>query len=76
GLTSVIARLAAGGLRIAQRDPVWPAGATEDAIMPLQHAGLAALYGDAFRRDPAVFDPDIARQIERGLAWSGTDVRG
>ncbi|MBR1087065.1 amidase [Bradyrhizobium manausense] len=74
GLASVVARLAAGGLRIAQRDPVWPAGATEDAIMPLQHAGLAALYGDALRRDPAVFDPDIAGQIERGLAGSGTDV--
>lgn len=76
GLASVVARLAAAGLRIAQRDPVWPAAATEDAIMPLQHAGLAALYGDAFRKDRAVFDPDIARQIERGLAWSGTDVAG
>ena len=74
GLASAVARLAAAGLPITQRDPVWPPGATEDAIMPLQHAGLAALYGDAFRKDPAVFDPDIARQIERGLSWSGTDV--
>ncbi|MBB4369300.1 aspartyl-tRNA(Asn)/glutamyl-tRNA(Gln) amidotransferase subunit A [Bradyrhizobium sp. cir1] len=74
GLVSVIARLSAGGLGIMQRDPVWPAGATEEAIMPLQHAGLAALYGDAFGKDPTVFDPDIARQIERGLSWSGTDV--
>ncbi|WFU22393.1 amidase [Bradyrhizobium sp. CB1717] len=76
GLVSVIARLSAAGLRITQRDPVWPAGATEEAIMPLQHAGLAALYGDAFRKDPTAFDPDIARQIERGLSWSGTDVAG
>ncbi|KJC48407.1 amidotransferase [Bradyrhizobium sp. LTSP849] len=76
GLASAIARLSAAGLRITQRDPVWPAGATEDAIMPLQHAGLAALYGDAFRKDPTVFDPDIAKQIERGLSWSGTDVAG
>ena len=44
--------------------------------MPLQHAGLAALYGESFRNDPSVFDPDIARQIERGLSWSGTDVAG
>jgi aspartyl-tRNA(Asn)/glutamyl-tRNA(Gln) amidotransferase subunit A len=44
--------------------------------MPLQHAGLAALYGDAFHKDPTVFDPDIAKQIERGLSWSGTDVAG
>jgi aspartyl-tRNA(Asn)/glutamyl-tRNA(Gln) amidotransferase subunit A len=76
GLASVVAHLTASGLRIAQRDPVWPPGATEDAIMPLQHAGLAALYGEAFRKDASVFDPDIAKQIERGLAWSGTDVGG
>jgi aspartyl-tRNA(Asn)/glutamyl-tRNA(Gln) amidotransferase subunit A len=76
GLAAAIARLAAAGLPIVQRDPVWPPGATEDAIMPLQHAGLAAIYGDAFRKDSAVFDPDIAKQIERGLAWSGADVAG
>jgi aspartyl-tRNA(Asn)/glutamyl-tRNA(Gln) amidotransferase subunit A len=76
GLVSTIRRLSDAGLRIAHRDPVWPAGATEDAIMPLQHAGLAALYGDAFRKDPAVFDPDIAKQIERGISWSGADVAG
>lgn len=76
GLASAVERIAATGLRIMRRDPVWPAGATEDAIMPLQHAGLAALYGDTFRKDPTVFDPDIAKQIERGLSWSGTDVAG
>jgi aspartyl-tRNA(Asn)/glutamyl-tRNA(Gln) amidotransferase subunit A len=76
GLVFAIARLSAAGLGIAQRDPVWPAGATEEAIMPLQHAGLAALYRDAFRENPAVFDPDIARQIERGMSWSGADVAG
>ncbi|MCK1389300.1 amidase [Bradyrhizobium sp. 1] len=76
GLVSTIRHLSAAGLHITHRDPLWPAGATEEAIMPLQHAGLAALYGDAFRKDPDVFDPDIAKQIERGLSWSGTDVAG
>lgn len=76
GLISAVERLSAAGLRVAQCDPVWPAGATDEGIMPLQHAGLAALHGDAFRKDPTVFDPDIARQIERGLSWSGTDVAG
>ncbi|MGF7175042.1 amidase [Azospirillum doebereinerae] len=66
--------LARAGARIVRRDPVWPAGVTETALMPLQHAGLAALYGDAFRRDPALFDPDIAAQIERGLSLSGAEV--
>jgi hypothetical protein len=48
--------------------------ATEEAIMPLQHAGLAALYGNAFLSDPAAFDVDIAQQIERGLSWTSVDV--
>lgn len=74
GVAVAVERLSASGLRITQRDPAWPAGATEEAIMPLQHAGLAALYCDAFRRDPTVFDPDIAKQIERGLSWSGAEV--
>lgn len=74
GIVSVVNRLSSAGLRIAHCDPLWPPGATEEAIMPLQHAGLAALYGDAFRRDPTVFDPDIARQIERGLSWTGAEV--
>lgn len=62
------------GVRVVRRDPIWPAGVTETALMPLQHAGLAALYGDAFRRDPAQFDPDIAVQIERGLTLTGPEV--
>lgn len=66
--------LARTGVRIIARDPVWPAGVTETALMPLQHAGLAALHGDAFRRDPTRFDPDIAAQIERGLGLSGAEV--
>lgn len=63
----------AGG-RIVRRDLSWPAGVTETALMPLQHAGLAALYGDAFRRDPTLLDPDIAVQIERGLTLTGAEV--
>ena len=42
--------------------------------MPLQQAGLAAIYGAEFTKDPGRFDQDIARQIERGLAWSGVEV--
>lgn len=42
--------------------------------MPLQHAGLAAIYGEEFGRDSSVFDPDIAAQIERGLGLSGAEV--
>ena len=42
--------------------------------MPLQHGGLAGLYGAAFQKDPAQFDPDVARQIERGLSLRGVEV--
>jgi aspartyl-tRNA(Asn)/glutamyl-tRNA(Gln) amidotransferase subunit A len=59
---------------IDDADPVWPAGASEDALMPLQHTGLAHLFGEAWQRDASRFDPDVARQIERGLQWSGADV--
>jgi aspartyl-tRNA(Asn)/glutamyl-tRNA(Gln) amidotransferase subunit A len=73
-LEVVVEHLGKRGLRIVRRDPIWPPGATEEALMPLQHAGLAGLYGDDFQRDPGQFDPDVARQIERGLALRGVDV--
>ena len=45
GLALAVERLSDAGLQIAHRDPVWPPGATEESIMPLQQAGLAALHG-------------------------------
>ncbi|WP_456716870.1 amidase [Bradyrhizobium sp. USDA 4353] len=74
GLRQAVDRLRASGLPIEDKDPVWPADLAEDAVMPLQHGGLAALYGKAFRDDPLQFDPDIAKQIERGLGLSGAEV--
>jgi aspartyl-tRNA(Asn)/glutamyl-tRNA(Gln) amidotransferase subunit A len=62
------------GWNVARADPEWPAGAGEDALMPLQHVGLAGLFGEEWKRDAARFDPDIARQIERGLQWTGAEV--
>jgi aspartyl-tRNA(Asn)/glutamyl-tRNA(Gln) amidotransferase subunit A len=73
-LEAVVEHLGETGLRIVRRDPVWPQGATEEALMPLQHVGLAGLYGAAFQKDPAQFDPDVARQIERGLSLRGVEV--
>jgi len=42
--------------------------------MPLQHVGLAAIYGADFHKDRGQFDPDVAEQIERGLSWRGVEV--
>jgi aspartyl-tRNA(Asn)/glutamyl-tRNA(Gln) amidotransferase subunit A len=61
------------GAKVVPADPPWPAGTNEDALLPLQFGGLAALYGDEFRRDADQFDPDIALQIERGLSMSAAD---
>ncbi|MGE8317203.1 MAG: amidase [Comamonas sp.] len=73
-IARAIEALRRAGLGIADADPAWPAGADEDALMPLQHVGLANLFGDAWKRDPTQFDPDVEKQIARGLQWSGADV--
>ncbi len=62
------------GAHVEEADPAWPEGTDEAALMPLQLAGLAALYGDAWKENPDRFDPDIAAQIERGLGLSGADI--
>lgn len=73
-LEAAVERLARDGLRIERADPVWPDGVGEAALMPLQLAGLAALYGDALQRGEWDADPDIAAQIEVGLRLSGAQV--
>lgn len=66
--------LAEAGAVVVAADPPWPQGTSEEALMPLQFGGLAAIHGEAFRRDPSLFDPDIAAQIERGLSLGAADV--
>jgi aspartyl-tRNA(Asn)/glutamyl-tRNA(Gln) amidotransferase subunit A len=68
------ARARAAGLAIGPGAPRWPDGAGEAALMPLQHAALAARWEAEWRADPDVFDPDIAAQIEAGLALRGAEV--
>ncbi len=74
GIERAVEGLRRAGFVVEECDPPWPAGVDEATLMPLQHAGLAALHGDAFRRDPDVFDPDIAVQIERGLSLDAATV--
>ena len=66
-----IAGLRGGGWTIAEADPIWPDGASEEAVMPMQHAAIAALYGERWRREPTLFDPDVGQQIDSGLKLSG-----
>jgi aspartyl-tRNA(Asn)/glutamyl-tRNA(Gln) amidotransferase subunit A len=67
-------RLAGAGVAVEETDPQWPEGASEQALMPLQLAGLASLYGERFKARAWDPDPDIGAQIEAGLRLSGVDV--
>jgi aspartyl-tRNA(Asn)/glutamyl-tRNA(Gln) amidotransferase subunit A len=75
-VANAVDALAERGAHVEIHDPHWPEGTSEEALMPLQFAGLAALYGEEFRRDPNQFDPDIAVQIERGLTLTAVDFAG
>jgi aspartyl-tRNA(Asn)/glutamyl-tRNA(Gln) amidotransferase subunit A len=68
------ALLADRGWDVTAAAPDWPSGACEDALMPLQHAALAAAWEAEWRADAARFDPDIAVQIEAGLSLPGRAV--
>ena len=67
-------RLASAGVAVEETDPQWPEGASEQALMPLQLAGLASLYGERFKARAWDADPDIGAQIEAGLRLAGVDV--
>jgi len=71
---AVVGRLQRAGFRVERDDPIWPQGATDDALFPLQYTSLAALYGEYWKANPARFDPDIGRQIETGLSCTGVQV--
>lgn len=73
-VVTVVKRLEKAGHAIDLRDPAWPDGAEEDALMPMQFAGLAAIYGERYRNGRFQPDPDIARQIEAGLDLDGVAV--
>lgn len=73
-IAAAVEAVRASGIAVRDADPKWPDGAGEPAVMALQHAGLAATYGEAYRRDPDQFDPDIAVQIADGLALPATAV--
>ena len=69
-----LVRLQASGVQVEEADPVWPEGTSEEAFMPLQLAGLAAIYGQQYRDRAWDVDADIATQIEAGLRTTGAEV--
>jgi len=73
---TAVEKLRAAGLPIEQADPVWPDGASEEGLMPIQCAALAASYGARWHAEPELFSAPIAAQIERGLALDGPALAG
>jgi aspartyl-tRNA(Asn)/glutamyl-tRNA(Gln) amidotransferase subunit A len=73
-IAHAIAALRAAGWMIADLDPVWPDGTSENDVMPLQFAGLSSAYGERWMTEPELFDPAIGAQIEQGLALSPADL--
>ncbi len=70
---TAVTQLRHQGMELTDAAPDW-GGLDGGSVMALQFAGLAALFGDKYAFAPALFDPDIAVQIEKGLALSGVDV--
>lgn len=71
---STLRALESAGIKVEEADPTWTEGAGEEGLMPLQLAGLAALYGEQYMKKTWRVDPDIAKQIEAGLDLSGGKV--
>ncbi len=66
--------LRTAGLRIERTDPAWPPNRSAAIVSATEHAGLAAQYGEAWRRDPSLFDPHVGGLIEAGLRLSAVDA--
>lgn len=73
-VAAAVEALKSADFPIISADPLWLDGAGEDALMPLQHAGLAHLFGGMLEAGESRFDPEIAAQVRSGLALSGQEV--
>ncbi len=73
---SAVDAIAAGLAMAKQANPEWPSADRRQHLMASQFAGLAEFHGARWRAEPALFDPDIGTQIERGLAMPATVLAG
>jgi len=73
-LERAVLQLEGSGWQIERAAPDWPKGGGEYPLLALQQAELAAMYGAVFRSERELLDPDIAAQIELGIALPGTRI--
>ncbi len=71
--SAVCNALASNGVTLTKAEIDW-GGLKGHDIQPLQYAGLAQLYGQVWEETPALFDPAIGDQIEKGFALTGVEV--
>ncbi len=73
-VAAAVERLRRAGWAVTRADPPWPHGMSEARILPIEEAGLAHLLGARWTTDPALFDPHVGWQIERGLRHTGAEL--
>ncbi|HKU93710.1 MAG TPA: amidase, partial [Vineibacter sp.] len=71
---AAVERLRAAGWAIEMADITWPEGTNETAFAPVTMAAAVHMYGDLYKRDPALFGDNIAAMIEAGRKVSGAEV--
>ncbi len=72
GLRGGDRRADGGGLMIDEAAPAWPSPEERASLSASQFAGLAAMHGEAWRRNPDWMDPALAAQVEAGFALPAT----
>ena len=73
-VSTAVDRLRDDGFPIHRMTPRWPEFTSESRIDALEKSALAAIYGNEYQQNKALFDPDVANQIRLGLELSGVDV--
>ncbi|MFT4173994.1 MAG: amidase, partial [Rhodocyclaceae bacterium] len=73
-LDNAVGMLSKAGHHIERVAPQWPADLASAPLLALQHAGLAALFGERCARQPELFDRPLAEQIAQGREVSGAQL--
>ena len=73
-LDRAVLQLGGSAWQIERAAPDWPGAGGEYPLLALQQAELASMFGEVFRTQRELLDPDIAAQIEIGLALPGTRI--
>jgi aspartyl-tRNA(Asn)/glutamyl-tRNA(Gln) amidotransferase subunit A len=71
---SAVAMLRQRGFQVESTDPHWPAITATYEELACEEAGLASLYGDAWRAGSPKMDVTIGQLIDTGIRRSGVEI--